>query len=83
VLVLSDPCDAADLLAEAGVAFQAPPDDVEAIARCLQEAFGRWRKGESGVSGAEPVLSRFDRRHLTGRLAEVLASVSAASTPVT
>lgn len=59
-----------------GAAVSVNPDDVPAIARAIDTLYDQWLNGSLPVPD-ETFVSRFDRRHLTGRLARVLDSVSA------
>jgi hypothetical protein len=66
--------DARDLLAEAGNAFLCRPPDVGGMARIIAE------RVEGAARGAVPrprpeVLARYERRRLTGELAEVFDTV--------
>ena len=59
----------ADLLRESGVGMLAPPEDPEAAARLLEEA---WARRESPLVPNPEARSRFDARSQAGRLAALL-----------
>ncbi len=61
----------ADILAQTGGGWLAPAGDADAIACALRRAFAEHRAGQTQHSHPTEV-ARFDRRVLTGTLAEVL-----------
>ena len=70
-----------DLLQRTGGAWVVAPTDVAAIAAAVREAYLAWKRGDS-VPAADPALvTGFDRRVLTGRVAALLESVAAGRQP--
>lgn len=72
ILALIPPGAAADLLTQARAGRIVPPDDVAAIASALVDLIGAWRKGELEITPDAQVVSRYERRRLTGDLARIL-----------
>lgn len=68
------------LLADMPEALKARPDDVEQIASNFETAIGRWQRGAESSIGSWD-LSKFERRHLTGRLARLLDDLVGATAP--
>jgi glycosyltransferase involved in cell wall biosynthesis len=68
ILCLSVPGLTADLLAESGLGTVVHPDDVEGIKAALLRLYAR--RGEPMRANAS-LIARFDRRHLTSRLAAI------------
>lgn len=64
--------DARDLLERAGSAFVCRPNDVEGMARIIEEQVDRRGRGAPLPSPRPDVLAAYERRHLTERLAAVL-----------
>jgi glycosyltransferase involved in cell wall biosynthesis len=77
ILGLVPPGVAADLIHEAEAGMTVHPDDVNGIANALLSMFSAWQNGELANSPRTEVVSRFERRRLTARLAEILDEVSA------
>jgi hypothetical protein len=73
IICLTVPGLNADLLRESGLGHNVDPFDAAEIARTLRELHGR--RGEKAVA-VEEVISRFDRRSLTGRLAAIFDEVT-------
>jgi glycosyltransferase involved in cell wall biosynthesis len=72
ILALTTPDSiTAELLAEGGVGVQIAPDDVEAIATAVLDLFHSWQSGRSETKPDPSFLERFERKHLTERLAGV------------
>ena len=71
----------AELLAESGAGIQVAPDDVEQIAAAVLDLFHRWQESRL-LKQLEPgFLERFERRHLTRRLASLFDDALAAARP--
>jgi glycosyltransferase involved in cell wall biosynthesis len=68
--------DVRELLNEAGNAFVVRPKDVDEMAQVIAEQADRALAGERPPEPSEDVLSRYERRELTARLAEVFDRVS-------
>lgn len=63
--------DANDLLASAGSAFLCRPADSAAMARVITAEVKRWREHGDPPRPKPEVLARYERRHLTERLARL------------
>ena len=78
--------DARDLLAASGSAFLSPPADVARMAEIVEDQVNRARRGGPAPTPHTDFLARFERRHLTGRLADifddVLGNTHPAATPL-
>jgi glycosyltransferase involved in cell wall biosynthesis len=67
--------DARDILEESGAALICDPADVEGMAAAINQELNRKRAGEPVSRPRSEVLARFERRRLTGELADVLSAV--------
>ena len=67
--------DARNILAAAGNASIARPDDVEGMAEALREHLRRFRDAKTAPSPNPEVVAGFEYSHLAGKLAEVFDSV--------
>lgn len=78
ILALVQPSEIADLVQEHDAGIVAPPTNVAAIKDALWREFERWRDaGRSAWTAApRPGIERFERRALTGRLAQILRDVA-------
>ena len=76
VFALIPPGAASTLLTEARVGHIVPSDDIDAIANQFYNLYSKWRAGRLTVSPNSNVISRFDRRIQTGKLAEIFDSLS-------
>lgn len=76
ILALTPPSAAADLILESRAGVVIDPDDGPGIERQLIEWYGQWQRGELACTSDEAVVERFDRRRLTGTLAEALRETS-------
>jgi glycosyltransferase involved in cell wall biosynthesis len=72
ILAPVPPGDARDFLTNAGTGLLCEPDDVPAMARILKEQFRAWQAGEKTIRWNKCYVDQFERRQLTGRLAEEL-----------
>jgi len=77
ILALVPPGPAADLIREAQAGVIVPPDDVEAISAAILELYDKWKRGDLRFKPRMDIISRFERRRLTGLLAELLDTISA------
>lgn len=59
----------AGLLRDAGVGVLVAPDDVAAITGAVLDLFSQWERGTLDVRAVDGFLARFERGHLTTRLA--------------
>lgn len=75
VLALAGPGCAAELIDSTGAGIVVPPDDADAAARGVLMLMHQWRNGGSAMCCSEDVLKHYDRRSLTGRLAEIFTQV--------
>lgn len=75
ILALIPDGAAADLLAESGSSLILPPDDVEEISRGLVALLQDWRSGISPGRPDPSVVASYDRKFLTGRLAQVFDQI--------
>lgn len=73
--------DARSLLDEAGSALLCRPADTKAMKDLIQTQVERWRDQEPTPRPDGSVLARFERRHLTDRLASVFDELCAARVP--
>jgi glycosyltransferase involved in cell wall biosynthesis len=66
---------------DAGICVE--PEDQAGIEAAIETLYGRWQRGELGARAdvRAGALERFSRRTLTGKLAEVLESVSGGAAP--
>jgi len=71
ILALVPPGAAADLLTESGTSRIVEPDNVSAIAKTLIQMYNQWRVGELRTNADPNVVQRYERRHLTQRLAHL------------
>jgi glycosyltransferase involved in cell wall biosynthesis len=69
--------DARDLLGAAGTARVCRPRDVASMAAAIRAELERWRTNEPAPILDRELVARYERRALTGRLAELFARVSA------
>jgi glycosyltransferase involved in cell wall biosynthesis len=67
--------DARDILKESEAAIVCEPDDIEAMADAIRGEIDRKRAGRPARRPRPDLLARFERRRLTGQLAEVLDTV--------
>jgi glycosyltransferase involved in cell wall biosynthesis len=67
--------DAYDLLAASGTARLCAPADIAGMAEAIEAEHARWRRGEPDPRPNPDVLARFERKKLTGDLADVFRSV--------
>jgi glycosyltransferase involved in cell wall biosynthesis len=72
ILALTSKGAVAELLQKTGGAWVVDPTDERGVAAAVQEAYERWHAGHPGPMADPAVVTRFDRRLLAGRLAEVL-----------
>jgi glycosyltransferase involved in cell wall biosynthesis len=75
VLCLTVPGLTADLLAESGLGTVVHPADTGGIKTALETLYAQRRER---LCGNADVIARFDRRHLTGRLAAIFDDVAGA-----
>jgi glycosyltransferase involved in cell wall biosynthesis len=68
--------DVRDLLAAAGNATVVRPKDVDGMARAIEQHADRAAQGLPPEAPSEELLSTYERRALTARLAEVLSSLA-------
>jgi glycosyltransferase involved in cell wall biosynthesis len=69
--------DAREIMEESGAAIVCDPADVDAMAAAIADELERKRAGRPPRTPHPDVLARFERRYLTGRLAEVFDAVLA------
>ncbi len=81
ILALIPPGAACDLIQDAGAGVIVPPEDIPSIARELSALYERWRQGKLAISPNEDVIRRYDRRLLTGRLANILDGLASKTAP--
>jgi glycosyltransferase involved in cell wall biosynthesis len=75
ILALASSGAAADIIQTAQAGVLVDPDDPSAIAVQLGRLFSQYQAGRLDLSINEAVLVRFDRRQLTGRLAQLLTDL--------
>jgi glycosyltransferase involved in cell wall biosynthesis len=75
ILAAAPDGDARDLLATSGSAFLSRPDDVGRMAEIIADQVDRAGRGERAPEPDAQLLARFERRHLTGQLAEVFDAI--------
>lgn len=71
--------DARDILVAAGCRWIAYPDDVDALANHVRALVDDWRRGVDPTPLRPEVVSTYERRHLTRRLAGFLDDVIASA----
>jgi glycosyltransferase involved in cell wall biosynthesis len=76
ILALAPPGVAADLVQEAQAGVVVSPENVEAIATQLVDAYQRWQRGDLRTASNREVVAHYDRRHLTATLTNVLDRIS-------
>ena len=64
--------DARDLVQAAGTGLVCEPDDVTAMVRIIRAEIARWESGEPAPAVDDAYVRRFERKALTGEVAEVL-----------
>ncbi len=78
ILALAPSGAAADLIREAAAGVVVDPDNPQQIAETLVALYNRWSSGDLKIVPKPDVLTRYDRRTLTGALAGLLEEVSSA-----
>jgi glycosyltransferase involved in cell wall biosynthesis len=71
ILALTSDGALSDLLRNTGGAWVVNPGDHAGIVGAVQEAYGRWKKGQAGPGADRAMVNTFDRRLLAGRLAKL------------
>lgn len=67
---------ASELLDETGTGWVFDPDDIDGIAKKLLEIFEKWSCGETIVSPRWNLISKYERKKLTGKLADIFNLLS-------
>lgn len=81
VLAMCDGGPTASLLEQLGVGYTTAYEDVSAIVSAVEEIVQTLDAGSTADRLPAAVLSRYDRRNLTGRLAEIIVQVVQDRTP--
>jgi glycosyltransferase involved in cell wall biosynthesis len=79
ILALVPPGAAADLIYEAHAGWVVDPEDIQKIADRLEQIYALWREGKLNTGVLPEVVTRYERRKLTGELAYLLDSASRSS----
>jgi hypothetical protein len=74
---LADPGACADLILRTRSGYVVPPTDPIKIADKLSEMYHLWENGELSIDSDMDLISTFERRKLTGQLANLLTEVCA------
>jgi glycosyltransferase involved in cell wall biosynthesis len=77
ILCLADPGACADLILRTRSGYVVPPTDPIKIADKLSEMYHLWENGELSIDSDMDLISTFERRKLTGQLANLLTEVCA------
>jgi glycosyltransferase involved in cell wall biosynthesis len=72
ILAVSPPCEAADLIRKANAGVVVAPSDVEGIKNAINSLYESFLKGNFIYKTDMSVIEKYDRKLLTGKLAEVL-----------
>jgi glycosyltransferase involved in cell wall biosynthesis len=75
ILALVPPGVAADLLEESHAGIIVDPHDVKAITEQIVNLYGKWENDDLNVASDQSVINRYDRRRLTGKLADALDAI--------
>lgn len=67
--------DARDFLSQCGTGMLCRPDDIRGMIEILDHAYFAWKTGQVSACLNEQYASRFERRALTGDLAEVFHTI--------
>jgi glycosyltransferase involved in cell wall biosynthesis len=77
ILALAQAGDARDVALGSGLGLAAPPRDVDAISRAIEELYDAWEACSRRFAPNEEFIGRFTREALTAQLAEALDEASA------
>jgi glycosyltransferase involved in cell wall biosynthesis len=77
ILCLADPGACAELIHKARAGTVVPPTDISKIVDQLFSLYQQWENGELKIDPDQELIASFERRKLTGRLANLLTEVSA------
>lgn len=72
ILALVPEGEVRDIIGETGAGVCVEPDDTDGIAAAVEEMYERFVRGELKTRRDEAEVAKFERRHLTGLLAEAL-----------
>lgn len=75
ILAMIQECNASELIRSENLGIVVPPDDVDAIKNAIYDMYKKYKKDHLKIAGKMDLLKRFDRRELTGQLAEVLDEI--------
>lgn len=77
VIALAPEGAVAELIRETGSGAVAPSADIDGIGKIFVDYFNGWKRGEIPVAEDADSIRRYERRAVTGRLAEILDGVCA------
>jgi glycosyltransferase involved in cell wall biosynthesis len=72
VLALAPEGEVRDILRETGAGVAVEPDDAAAASRAIERMYDAWVSGAPIASPVTDAVARYERRYLTGRLAQAL-----------
>jgi glycosyltransferase involved in cell wall biosynthesis len=79
ILAIAAPGSMSEILAASGLGVTVPPGDVRALADAIDHLYRTMRADRAGVRPDLEYISRFDRRNLTARFADVLGEATSAN----
>jgi glycosyltransferase involved in cell wall biosynthesis len=79
ILAIAAPGSMSDILAASGLGVTVPPRDVRGLADAIETLYRTLRAGGAGIRPDLEYISRFDRRNLTARFADVLEEATSAN----
>ena len=76
ILAIIPPGIASELIREARAGYVIDPEDIQGIRNMIVELFGRWQANALSISPNTEFIAHYDRRLLTGRLAQVFDALT-------
>ena len=76
ILCLTDSGECADLILRARAGMIVPPNDVEKITSQLVNLYQSWQNGSLSITPDQQLIQLFERRQLTGQLAQIFNDLS-------
>jgi glycosyltransferase involved in cell wall biosynthesis len=77
ILAIAEPGVAQELISSAGIGMVAAPDDIAGIANALRNMYRGITEKSYRYPDTSDLRNRYDRRQLAGRIAQILANVTA------
>lgn len=79
ILAIAAPGSMSEILASSGLGVTVPPNDVQRLADAIENLYRQLRADGAGLRPDLAYISRFDRRNLTARFADVLEEATSAN----